>query len=285
MVYGSSIRKIFVYIFILALLLSISGVMVASAADPTPPPPPNDPDATATPSSGGGGSVGSTYSAPSFQPFVMSLLSSNGSVIGSITGKNEYSIILDASNNTSIDGKNFTISMYAEMGQKPSDDTRMDIDLLAPYSGGLPVGMDGATVLGVVNITRYGGNGWNLKLDTLKLTFSVPGTPGTGPNTTYYLIRYDGTSYDTQKVSLKDSSAGTLTFEATPSSDTGLFTLVMSQPFIPTPTATPTPVPTSTPTPTPEPSNMTPTGIGIMMAIFAIGAIAGGTLIFMIFRK
>ena len=217
----------------------------------------------------------------------MNLLSSNGSPIGTITGKSMDKIILEAGNNTTIDGKNFTLSMYAEMGQKPSDDTRMDINLLVPDCSGLPVGMNGATVLGLVNITRPGGSGWNIKLSTLKITFSVPGTPGTDPNATYYLIRYDGTSYVTQNVTLKDSSAGIMTFEMAPSGDSGLFTLVIAQPFrpTPTPTVTPTPVPTSIPTPTPEPSTVTPAWIGILVAIFAVGAIAGGSIIFLVFRK
>ena len=235
----NALKMFIALVFVIVIIAVLPGMAIAvwhrlsRRQRGTPTPSPNS-----SGGSSGSGSGGSSYSAPSFQPFVMSLLSSNGSVIGTVTGKSEYSIILGASNNTSIDGKNFTLSMYAEMGQKPSDDTRMDIDLLAPYSSGLPVGMNGATVLGVVNITRYGGSGWNLKLNTLKLMFSVPGTPGTDPNITYYLVRYDGASYYTQEVSLKDSSAGTLTFEMTPPSDSGLFTLVMSQPFIPTPTPT-----------------------------------------------
>jgi hypothetical protein len=276
-------------LLVLLMIFLFIGIVssFADAATHATPPPPGSTSGGGSSGSSGGGSSGSSYAAPSFQPFVMTLLSSNGSPIGTITGKNEYSIILEAGNNTTIDGKNFTLSMYAEMGQKPSDDTRMNIDLLTPDISGLPVGMSGATALGVVNITRPSGTGWNLKLATLKLTFSVPGTPGADANSTYYLVRYDGTGYNTQKVSLKDSSAGILTFEMTPSSDTGLFTLVMAQTLspTPTPTATPTPAPTSTPTPTPEPSILTPTGIGIMLAMFAVGAIVGGALIFIVFRK
>ncbi len=177
--------------------------------------------------------------------------------------------------------------MYAEMGQKPSDDTRLDIDLLTPDSSGLPLGMNDVTLLGAVNITRHGGSNWNLKLGTMKLTFSVPGTPGADPNSTYYLVRFDGTSYVTQKVTLQDSSAGMLTFEVAPSGESGLFTLAIAEPLspTPTPTPTPTPVPTSTPTPTPEPSILTTTGIGIMLAMFAVGAIVGGAMIFLVFRK
>ncbi len=283
-----SIIKIFLVLISVLILIGLSSIAMADDNPPAIPPDPDSPASGGGSSSGGGGG-GSSYAAPTFQPFVMSLLSSNGSPIGTITGKSEYSIILVAGNNTTIDGKNFTLSMYAEMGQKPSDDTRMDIDLLTPDSSGLPMGMNGITVLGVTNITRHGGSNWNLKLDTMKLTFSVPGTPGADSNTTYYLVRFDGTNYVTQKVILKDSSAGMLTFELTPSGDAGLFTLVMAQPFSPTPTPTatptPTPVPTSTPTPTPEPSMITPTGIGIMLAMLAIGAIMGGALIFLVFRK
>ncbi len=278
----NALRKFTVLLFVVTIMAILPGMAIAGA-----PPQPGQWGVPTPVPSGGGGGGGSSYAAPTFQPFVMSLLSSNGSPIGTITGKSEYSIILTAGNNTTIDGKNFTLSMYAEMGQKPSDDTRMDIDLLTPDSSGLPMGMNGITVLGAVNITRHGGSGWNLKLDTMKLTLILPGTPGADSNTTYYLVRYDGTNYVTQKVTLKDSSAGMLTFEVTPSADSGLFTLVMAQPLspTPTPTPTPTPVPTTTPTPTPEPSIITPTGIGIMVAMFAVGAIMGGALIFMVFRK
>lgn len=282
-------KQTILILIICLMILGMPTIIGPSMALPPAPTPPTSFNGGGGSSGGGGGSVGNMYSAPTFQPFVMSLLSSNGSPIGTITGKSEDNIILEASNNTTIDGKNFTVSIYAEMGQKPSDDTRMNIDLLTPDSSGLPIGMDSATVLGVVNITRNGGSGWDLELNTLKLTFSVPGTPGADSNATYYLVRFDGANYVTQTVTLKDSSAGMLTFEMAPSGKSGLFTLVIAQPFSPTPTPTPTPiptpVPTSTPTPTPEPSILTPTGIGIMLAMFAVGAIAGGVMIFLVFRK
>jgi hypothetical protein len=277
-------RHTMVILIICLTILGMPTIIGSSMALPPAPTPPTSFNGGGGSGNNGGGG-GSSYVAPAFQPFVMNLLSSNGSPIGTVTGKNEYSIILLAGNNTTIDGKNFTLSMYAEMGQKPSDDTRMDIDLLAPGSSGLPMGMNDISVLGVVNITRHGGSNWNLKLGTMKLTFSVPGTPGADANATYYLVRFDGMNYVTQQVFLKDSSDGMLNFEVSPSGESGLFTLLTAHMISPTPT--PTATPTSIPTTTPTSDQSDDSGIGaytIYIALIAISAIVGGAIVFLLMR-
>ncbi len=212
----------------------------------TPRPPPPQVGSTPTPqpgsgsSGGGGGSSSGGSSGPTFTPFVDPLLSSDGSSVGTLTGKTAFSVNLLASKNATIDGKNVTLTMVAELTQRPPTDAKLDINIETPDNSGLPKGMNGVTLLGMVNISKHVTYGWLLKPETVKLTFTVPGTPNTDVNTTYYLVRYDGSGYYVQNVMLKSSDAGTMTFEVSPGTDSGLFTLVTVGSVVPTPTATPT---------------------------------------------
>ncbi len=253
-------------ILIILLIGTLSGIAMASTAPvfPTVKPP------ASTGGGGGGGSSGGS-SGPSFTPFVAPLLSSDGSTIGSLTGKTAYSVDLLASNNTTINGKNYTLTMVAELTQKPGDDTRLDIIFESPDHSGLPKGMNGISLLGMMNISKHVSSGWNLKPETVKLTFTVPGTPGSDANTTYYLVRYDGSGYYVQNVALKSSDAGTMTFEVSPGTDTGLFTLVTVGAIVPTPTPTPVQNSTMTQAPASSLANNTTSSDGSSVGVLGIG--------------
>lgn len=216
----------------------MSGIAVAGTAPafPTVRPP--------TSSGGGGGSSGGSSSgggsAPTFTPFVDPLLSSDGSAIGSLTGKTAFNVDLQASNNTTIGGKNYTLTMVAELTQRPPSDVRLDINIETPDSSGLPKGMTSVTLLGMVNISKHVTYGWVSKPETVVLTFTVPGTPSADADTAYYLVRYDGSGYYIQNAALKSNDAGTMTFEVSPGTDSGMFTLVTAGSVVLTPTPTPT---------------------------------------------
>lgn len=230
--------KLFNVIVSIMLILVLIGI-ISEIAMATPP---VFPTKTPPPSSGGGGGGSSSGgSGPTFTPFVAPLLSSDGSTVGSLTGKTAFSVDLQASNNTTIGGKNYTVAMVSEMTQRPTDDARLDISIESPDHSGLPKGMDDVDLLGMVNISKHASYGWNVKSDTIKLTFNVPGTPSVDPSATYYLVRYDGSSYIVQDAKLESSDSGTMTFEASPSSDSGLFTVVEAGSVQPTPIPTPMP--------------------------------------------
>lgn len=261
------------------LLVALLGIMSGVAVAGTPPLPPTKPGPTSAPASGGGSSGGNN--GPTFTPFVAPLLSSDGSTIGSLTGKTAYVVDLLASKNSSIGAKNFTLTMEAEMAQRPPDDAKLDILIEAPDDSGLPKGMDDVTLLGMVNISKHVTSGWVLKTETLKLTFNVPGTPSTDAGAVYYLVRYDGSGYYVQNATLKSSAAGTMTFEVKPGADSGLFTLVTAGSALVTPTPTPTVIAMSeNMTKTTNAATTSPGTLSILgVDIYVILAIIGGTLV------
>jgi hypothetical protein len=280
-------------ILILITFLMIVGMSTFVGVTIAAPPPPPGPPALSGgggSSSGGGSSGGSSYSAPTFTPFVDPILSSNGMVIGNLTGKSTSSTLLCASSNLTVGSKNYTLTMESELTQKPTSDTRLDINLMSPNASGLPEGMNSITLLGMVNIVRHSTYGWNVKGETIKLTFNVPGTPGSDPNTIYYLVKYDGSSYNIQNATLKSSGVGMMTLEAYPGTDTGMFTLIMVGSVVPTPT----PMPSLTPTPagaTPIPAssdgtlNLSGTALYMVMAILGLMVLVITALIYMLYIK
>ncbi|WP_325380946.1 hypothetical protein [Methanocella sp.] len=261
--------KILIIGFTIVLFAGIIS-LPSIAAGPTPPPVPTP---TPPPSSGGGGGSSGGGSAPVFQSYTIPLKSSDGTIIGNITGRSAITIILRAVNTTVLDGMNYTVTMDADMGQRPPDDATLDMNIRAPNRSGLPRGMDSPLVLGVVDISRHSSYGWNVKSDTVKLTFTVPDSSASDAGTIYYIVRYDGSSYHIQAATLKASDADTKTFEVFPSSETGLFTVikVSSSPATPTPVVTPTTLPTSTSTPTPIPT--TETSSPLSPYLFLVGII------------
>jgi len=266
-------------VIILITFLIIAGMIAAISISMATPPKPAGPPDLPPPSSGSSGSSGGSSSGGSsvstFTPYVVNLLNSNGTVIGTLTGKSATSVLLWASNNSTIGGKNYTLTMEAELTQKPTDDARLDITPGGLNSSGLPAGMNDVTVLGMVNIVKHAPYGWNVKGETVKLTFNVPGTPGSDPDTIYYLVRYDGSSYNIQKATLKSSDAGMMTFEVSPGTDNGQFTLVMVGSAVPTPTPmpslTPTPAAVSSPTPTSSDGTTGISGFGLYLVMGIMG--------------
>ena len=176
-------------LLVIVLIGALSAIADANPA-PTIPPRPTTPPS----SSGGGGSSSGGNSGPTFTPFVDTLLSSDGSTVGTLTGKTAFVVDLLASNNSSVGGKNITLTMEAELTQRPSN-AKLDIIFQTPDHSGLPKGMNDITALGMVNISKHVTYGWVVKPETVKLTFGIQGTPSTDPGAVYYLVRYDGSGY------------------------------------------------------------------------------------------
>jgi hypothetical protein len=99
--------------------------------------------------------------------------------------------------------------------------------------------MTSVHILGLLSIQKI--SAWNLKADTVNLTLTVPGTPSGGPEAVYYLVSDDGGSYRILNATLRDASAGTMTFVVSPKADSGLFTLVEAGASAPMATAEPMP--------------------------------------------
>jgi hypothetical protein len=105
------------------------------------------------------------------------------------------------------------------------------MDIIMGNDGNLPGGMDSATPLVSVSVTRQSLYGWPVKAGTLTMTFSVPLSRlnGSSADAAYYLIRYDGGGYQLVKADLIDVSSSA-TFQASPPDDSGTFTLAMVRP-------------------------------------------------------
>ncbi len=174
------------------------------------------------------------------------------------------------------------LSLTGEMNSKPTDDNWLDFNFIEPGSSNLPPGMENSIIFGVVNVTKKTSD-WSYKSGSPKYVLTISGYTGSmSSGSDYFLVRDDGSGYDIQKVS-GDVAGNTLTVSFSPSGDTGVFTLLKAVAATPVPTPTPTPVPTPTPTPTPTPGNMWT--FPIFIAMFAVGAIAGASVIFLLMRN
>ncbi|MCD1295455.1 hypothetical protein CUJ83_10635 [Methanocella sp. CWC-04] len=276
------------------LLTFIMGTVCISSsyalAQITPPDAPGGGDviATPTPSPPSGGGSSPAYSQPTFQQYVIDVTTSNGTVIGNVTGKSFFSAVMLVQKSDEIENETFTLTINAELGGKP-DGLKYNIDFKPAGFEGLPLGMCSTDVLGMVSIERFCNYGWSLNQETLKFTFDIPAINESTPEDVYYLVRYDGTNYQVNTAKLIDGTDINMSrIEVSPPSDIGLFTLVRSAPVEAEPAATPTPMPTVTPTPTPEPTPEPSDGIGniaMFAAMFATGALAGAAILFIITRK
>lgn len=290
------LRLIISLMIMVTILWTISVVPVASDSGIIPPTPPSDaPSDNPAPSGGGGG--GSSYTPPVFQPYSEQLKSSNGTTIGSIDVKDYSKVLITASNNTTIGNATYTLSLTSELDSKPEKAT-MDIVIGYTDTNALPSGMNEALALFSAKISRSGSFGWALKPGTVSMTFTLPASAVQNETngTVFYLVRYDGTTYQVLPANMTRNN-GTVTFTSTPSSDDGIFTIVLASAMkstpTPTPTPTSTPIPTSTavpaPTPTPTPAlglGGILTGVALvgMVIAFVSGAAIGAVAILIIGR-
>jgi len=275
--------------FVSIILGAMFGVAAAdedsSPAMPTVRPP--DP----APSGGDGG--GSSYTPPVFQPYSEQLKSSNGTAIGSIDVKDYSKVLITASNNTTIGNATYTLSLTSELDSKPEKAT-MDIVIGYTDMNALPSGMNEALALFSARISRSGSFGWALKPGTVSMTFTLPASAVQNETngSVFYLVRYDGTTYQVLPANMTRNN-DTVTFTSTPSSDDGIFTIVLASAMKSTPTPTPTPIPTSTAVPAPTPTPTPALGLGGiltgmalvgMVIAFVSGAAIGAVAILIIGR-
>src|SRR5271157_149791 len=270
-------NKILVIILISILFI----IVVSSFADATTNhsmPPQQGSTAIPIPNGGGGGgnsgSGGSftSYSAPVFQPYSKPLNSSDGTTIGRLDGKDFNSIMLWAQKNGTIGNASYTVTMTGELTQQMPDSCWLDINFESPDTAGLPIGTDNGLVLAGLNITRS-PNSWNYKPNTLNYTIQINNNTigNLDPNQTYYLVRFDGASYLTQKIDGSGASSSPMTFSVNPAGDNGIFTIMAA--LKPAPSPAPMPVPSPSPSPTPVPQNIGSTGIALSILTFMLGAI------------
>jgi hypothetical protein len=281
------ILKVSIIILIFLLIIAVLSSVV-QAVDPTPRPTPK-PFPTTTPSSGGGGGGSGSYSTPQYEPFTIPLKSSDGTVIGSLEGKNFNSVILHAEKNATIDNSNYTIILDAELSQKPADDLRLDIDILKPDGSGLPMGMYSTMELSMVKISPHCSSGWSVKGETIKLTFDLPGIQDSDPSTIYYIVRYDGSSYHIYNATLKGFNAGVMKFETSPAGESGLFTIVKVNSSTIMPVSTPIPPLMAADSPTTEPPRESPgtltIGVYDIVAIFGIMVVELVVILYLLYRR
>lgn len=291
------INRITGLISALVAITLIAGVFSSVALSANAPP--AIPTKTPTNPGGSGGSgvsSGGGYSQPRFEPYVIPLLSSNGDVIGNVTGRNFFSNMIWAGVNTTMDNESYGVAYEAEIKFKPGD-FRMDVNLSGPGCERLPQGMCSTCVMSVVNISRNGGYGWwDVNPGTMKLSFKVPSDAiaencDTG---TYYIVRYDGDSYHIQKPepAIVTDNGTAVIFEVRPATgDTGVFSLVSA--MMATPTPSPTPAPCPTPSETADPvaeDNGNDVRKGLLSPVllsisFIMGLVSGSAGVYFIVRQ
>jgi hypothetical protein len=268
--------KALTVLFVLVLFIGLASLVAMANSPPVVPTPPPT-------GGGGGGGGGVSYSAPVFKPYTDPIKTSDGTTIGQLTGKNFNDVAVSAMTNGTVGNVSYNITLVGDLSSLPTGDYWLDIDFLSPGSAEIPLGMDNGPVLGVINITSS-PNGWNYDSGSPTYTLTITGlSQNLNFNDTYYMVLSDGTNYQVQPVNISFSgSEATLQFN--PPGATGTFTIVgapiVSPTPVPTPTATPTPEPTSSPTPFPVSNNIG--SFPILLAMFAIGAIAGAAVIFLL---
>ncbi len=281
-----NVIKALIAILLLALLIGITTNM-ALAAPPAPPMPTATPPPSSGGSGGGGGGGGNSYSAPVFQTYTKLLKSSDGSIIGRLEGKNFNSVMLWAEKNGTIGNASYDLVITGELTQQMPDSTWLDVNFQAPDMAGLPKGMNGGLVLAVVNITGNPANGWGFKTLKYALTISNDTVKNLDTGETYYLVRFDGTNYQVQKIDGAGVGSSPMAFSIAPPSDKGIFTVMEA--LAPTPTPTPSPTPTPTPVPTPSPTPM-PESIGVIsvamsIVTFIMGVVATIGALYLVFMR
>jgi len=281
----------------LALMIVSFFISIVTADSDLPPMPPDDSQPSGDGSSGGGGgggdSVGggSSYVPQAFQPYIEPLKSSDGRTVGTLDVQDYSKVLVSASNNTTLGNVTYSLSIRSELDSKPVDAV-MDFELGYNNSSSLPAGLTDAIHLYSVKVTRSGKFGWGLKSGTVVMTWTLPATVLPGNGSQYYLVRYDQTGYQIMPA-LMTFNNDSVTFTASPTSEEGVFTLVLAG----LPTPTPVPISETTEqkihtapeqieaTPMPAAPGGVPFGYAGWAVMFIGGATIGGVAAFFIGRK
>lgn len=275
------------------LIVIILSIMSSTAMAGAPPAVPGKP--TPVPEAPPSGVSNSYTSPPAFQPYTEDLKSSDGSVVGTMSGLDYSTVRLSASCNATIGGDAISIDIGVDLNSKPSGAT---LDVAIGDDGSLPEGMSDVVILSTAKITVGSTYGWSVKSGTPTVKFTMPASrlEGAVNDTKFYLVRDDGTGYQITAVSAVVSD-DTATVEAKVPDISGTFTAVMSCPpgpvAVTSPTSEPVPAvtPVSTPAPCPTPA---PAQGGVfgwlsslwvpMFGTFAIGEVAGAMVLLVVGR-
>lgn len=274
-----TLASMLVLIFLISIVsdTAIAGAPPAVPTKPTPQP------------SGGGGGSSPSYSAPAaFQTYTNDLRASDGTVVGSLTGVDYFTVRLNAAGTGTVNGKNHSVTVTADLNSMPASPV---MDITMGPSGNLPGGTGSLTVISAVDVAAQSATGWSLKAGTAKVTFSVPSALVTADtDAKCYVVYYDGTNYHFIAANVADSD-GVATIEAPVPGISGTFTAVISGAAKPAPSPTaapaPTPEPTPVPTPAPEPSGFMGFWSSLWISTFgtfAIGEAAGAVILVLMGR-
>jgi hypothetical protein len=270
------------------LIIFSSFYQVQSASSTPRPTPPPIGGNVPPPSSGGGGGGGggSSYSAPVFTPYVKSLKSSDGSIIGRLDGKDFNSVQLWAEKNDTIGNVTYALTITGELSHEMPDNCWLDVDFQAPDLSGLPKGMYNELALAVINVSLYPRDSWSFKSGTLKYVIKISNSSNIlDPGAIYYFVRFDGNSYVIQNIDGSGAGSSPITFNLNPFGNDGKFTLMKAlDPVQVTPTpmlAISTPIPSSAP----APGGIGVIGIASYIIVFFLGAISTIASLYIVFMR
>jgi hypothetical protein len=269
------------------VLIFLMGIMPGMAMAGAPPAVPERPTPVPQAQPSGGSS---SYTPPSFQPYTIELHSGDGATIGSLAGIDFSTVRMEATGHSTVNGKNHSVSVFADLGYKPASTT---LDIRPGPGGSLLGGMDDAMSLSSVVIAVP--DGWSLKSGTSRIRFDIPSVLiADNPGAKCYVVYSDGTNYNfiAAKVTVQD---GIATIEAAVPGISGTFTVVTPGSLAPAPTPAPatvptlisTPAPEPMPTPAPEPSGVTGVVSSLWIGVFGTFAIgeAAGAVILVLFGR
>lgn len=273
-------------IFNLMLIIVISAILLGSlsyvvfADDWNPPQNPGEPPhdsggASSGPSGGSGGSM------PAFQTYSKDVLSTNGSVIGTLTATDYNNVNLHAGNNFTIGNENVSVIMDAALNGMP---TSQKMDIALGSSARLPPGMRDVKPLVVLNVTMYSGD-WGIKQGSAKFTINISKAllNGSDAYTGYCFVRSDDAGYQVfDAARVEDNSTVSFSFASqyegmSQKGSEGLALVAV----LPEPTATPVPTAvTQSKAGGPFTNN-----IPLLLIAFILVAAVSGAIVYMMVKK
>ena len=288
----AGMRKIVPILVVSALLFMVMPMISIADSLPNPPPVPTLPP-TPSPSNGGGGNGGSSggsYGTAGFQPYIVDLMSTDGTIIGNFTVLDQNDVKLWAEKTLTIDGANYTVRLTADMDSLPASP---QLDIVADQADVNDLFTGNYNGVATVNITKYSKDGvWSLRTGTVHLYITATGDALQSKNVgnTFYLLENDDKGNILVYDAVPDNLGGAMTtfdssllYEPNSPSNTGKYTLVgksLTTPVSTVPTQQPvTASATAQPNATGVPTAVENTSGGETSFILVIGSLIAGLVI------